>query len=93
MGDKCKPEAEAFRMVAQDIGVTTDACVMFEDSIKNVFAAKDLGMKTVFVRGRDPEQGFATDDKTGETRQVIDCACDALTIDNLKSGAAFLWES
>ena len=26
MGDKCKPEAEAFRMVAQDIGVTTDAC-------------------------------------------------------------------
>lgn len=90
MGDSCKPEARSFNAVVEDVGTTCEECVMFEDSIKNVVAAKQLGMKTVFVRGRDPEQGFT--DESGETQQVIDCACDALTIGNLEQGAPFLWK-
>ena len=91
MGDMCKPEIAAFNKVIDDIGVKADTCVMFEDSIKNVVAAKSMGMKTVFVRGRDPEQGLQEDKDSGKTVKVIDCACDCLTIENLKEGASFLW--
>ncbi len=89
MGDMCKPEEAAFNKVIEHIGAKADECVMFEDSIKNVVAASGMGMKTVFVRGRDPEQGFV---KEGDSeRKVIDCACDKLTIDNLKEAESFLW--
>ena len=87
MGDLCKPEEAAFQKVCDDVGAKADECCMFEDSIKNVIACKAMGMKTIFVRGRDPEQGG---DGNKEVK-VIDCACDALTIDNLKEGASFLW--
>jgi putative hydrolase of the HAD superfamily len=87
MGDMCKPEEAAFQKVIDDIGVAATNCVMFEDSIKNVVAAKAMGMKTIFVRGRDPEQGGDGADGT----KVIDCACDCLTVENLKVGADFLF--
>ena len=89
MKDTCKPESVAFQKVAEDVGVDLKECVMFEDSIKNVVAAKGLGMRTVFVRGRDPEQGANA--KEGSPEKVIDCACDSLTLANLKDKAGFLW--
>jgi putative hydrolase of the HAD superfamily len=50
----CKPQREAFEKVFTDLGRDVDPrrCVMFEDSMKNVKAAKSFGMTTVFVRTR-----------------------------------------
>lgn len=47
----CKPEAEAFEIVLKACGVEASECVMVEDSMKNVRAAKALGMKTILVAG------------------------------------------
>lgn len=46
----CKPEPAAFRKVLKGIGCDDPTkAVMFEDSMKNVRAAKGIGMKTVLV--------------------------------------------
>merc|ERR1712216_178607 len=56
MGDDllplCKPQIAAFEAVLAKVGVEPGECVMVEDSMKNLRAAKELGMKTVLVRGR-----------------------------------------
>ena len=51
-GDVCKPQAEAFRMVMEDCGAKAESSAMFEDSLRNVVAAKELGMTTVFITCR-----------------------------------------
>jgi len=51
LGDICKPQAEAFSNVLNDIGVSPSNCVFFEDSVKNLIAGKMLGMSTVLVQG------------------------------------------
>mmetsp|Transcript_21006 Transcript_21006/g.43819 ORF Transcript_21006/g.43819 Transcript_21006/m.43819 type:complete len:255 (-) Transcript_21006:19-783(-) len=46
----CKPEPAAFRKVLEGIGCDDPSkCVMFEDSMKNVRASKEVGMKTVLI--------------------------------------------
>eukprot|EP00908_Phaeocystis_cordata_P002500 Transcript_12716.p1 GENE.Transcript_12716~~Transcript_12716.p1 ORF type:complete len:277 (-),score=99.82 Transcript_12716:255-1025(-) len=50
-GGACKPEAAAFQAVFDACGVRAEECVMLEDSMKNVRAAKALGMRTVLVTG------------------------------------------
>lgn len=48
----CKPEKEAFEKVLDSIGVKNPSeCIMVEDSMKNIRAAKELGMRTVFISG------------------------------------------
>ena len=47
----CKPEPEAFAKVFAAVGAVPSRCVMFEDSIKNIRTARDLGMTTVLVSG------------------------------------------
>uniref|UniRef100_A0A7S2EBJ4 Uncharacterized protein n=1 Tax=Trieres chinensis TaxID=1514140 RepID=A0A7S2EBJ4_TRICV len=48
----CKPEPESFERVFKAVGVKRpEECVMVEDSMKNVRAAKALGMRTVLVAG------------------------------------------
>jgi putative hydrolase of the HAD superfamily len=49
----CKPEAAAFQVLFDRLGVTDPStqCVMVEDSMKNIRQAKRLGMKTVLVYG------------------------------------------
>ena len=61
MGDYCKPEKEAFEKVLAALPVLEDEgeegregeggreVVFFEDSFKNLMAAKELGMKTVLI--------------------------------------------
>ena len=49
MGDSCKPELEAFRAVQQAVGIDFARTAFFEDSVKNLAAAKALGMTTVLV--------------------------------------------
>ena len=44
-----KPEAGGFRHILQREGLVAKRCVMVEDSLPNLRAAKKLGMKTVWV--------------------------------------------
>ncbi len=45
----CKPEKEAFEKVLEKVGVKdASECIMVEDSMKNIRAAKDLGMVSFF---------------------------------------------
>ena len=66
----CKPQREAFEKVFADLGRDVDPrrCVMFEDSMKNVKAAKSFGMTTVFVRTRG--ESVLDDD--------VEACCDAV---------------
>jgi len=48
----CKPEKEAFEKVFDAVGVKDPSeCIMVEDSMKNIRAAKSLGMYTVLIAG------------------------------------------
>ena len=59
MGDTCKPEEGAFARVLEASGARAATSAMFEDSLRNVIAAKKLGMTTVFIRCEDEEVGLA----------------------------------
>ena len=59
MGDTCKPEDAAFARVLEACGAEAATSAMFEDSLRNVIAAKKLGMTTVFIRCEDEEVGLA----------------------------------
>lgn len=48
----CKPEAEAFQVVFNDLSVRAEECVIVEDSMKNIRRSKDLGLKTVLIAGK-----------------------------------------
>lgn len=46
MGDVCKPEETAFRKIIAASGIEPTRTAFFEDSVKNLAAAKTLGMTT-----------------------------------------------
>ena len=53
----CKPDAGSFLAVLASVGARPEECVMVEDSMKNVRAAKALGMRTILVVGRGGRGG------------------------------------
>lgn len=78
----CKPEKEAFDMIFERVGVTADECVMVEDSMKNIRKAKELGMKTLLVKGRPSDQTSASElTKPGDAPVESDPAVDAVIED------------
>lgn len=79
-GDVCKPQAEAFRMVMEDCGAKAESSAMFEDSLRNVVAAKELGMTTVFITCGDAEIGAA---EMGEGFDVTTVADAVIPDDSL----------
>jgi len=92
----CKPEAEAFRKVLEAVGASPEECVMLEDSMKNIRAAKKLGMRTVLVSGSgsgDAASSEAT--KPGDAPVASDTAVDVViaTIGELRTTLPRLWES
>ena len=72
----CKPQREAFEKVLADAGVDASRCAMFEDSMKNVKAAKALGMRTIFVRTRG-ERAPSEEDVRLYCDAVVDSIVDA----------------
>jgi FMN phosphatase YigB (HAD superfamily) len=48
----CKPDKASFEFVLKTIGAKPEETIMVEDSMKNVRAAKALGMRTILVLGR-----------------------------------------
>ena len=81
-----KPSPEAFEAVLTDLGVTDRRrAVLFEDSFKNLRAARAVGMTTVFVTGETAtREGVAFDDEGGVGTDVADAVIDALTLAELR---------
>ncbi len=52
VGYYCKPYREAYEHVLDVLGVPGPACIMVEDSARNLVAAHELGMTTVLVDGQ-----------------------------------------
>lgn len=83
----CKPQKEAFEKVLAHLGdVDPRRCVMFEDSVKNLKTAKELGMKTVFIKTRGEEPSV-------EDLAQFDVAIDSLhDVDTLMEKMPELFE-
>lgn len=92
----CKPEEEAFRSVLERVGARPEECVMVEDSMKNVRAAKALGMKTVLVTGKKGrssevvEETRVGDDPDG-TDESVDVSVEVVA--EMREAIAGLWKS
>lgn len=59
----CKPDKASFEFVLKSIGANFEECVMVEDSMKNVRAAKALGMHTILVAGKGSLQASSAEEK------------------------------
>ena len=53
----CKPDPGSFQFVLDKVGVAPEECVMVEDSMKNIQAAKSIGMKTILIVGKGRKRG------------------------------------
>ena len=85
----CKPQPEAFEKVLETIGCVNRAeAVMFEDSMKNIRAAKACGMRTVLIDAGD------TPSFQGDSPDAADPAVDVVLrqANELKDRLPCLWE-
>ena len=98
----CKPEPKAFQVIFDKVGVRPEECVMVEDSMKNIRAAKKLGMKTVLVTGKGRMQNressladAAEATKPGDAPLVTDPAVDVAieTVEEMRAVLPGLWET
>ena len=101
----CKPEKEAFQKVFDAMGVTDPSeCVMVEDSMKNIRAAKELGMATLLIAGigRMNKKGGNNSDaladaaeatKAGDAPDTKDPAVDVCieSVKEMKTAVPGLW--
>lgn len=62
----CKPDRGSFDFVLGRIGKKPEECVMVEDSMKNIRAAKSLGLKTILVCGEGRKGGRRAHDGRDE---------------------------
>lgn len=68
-----KPNPEAFRLIAFELGCRPDHCVLVDDQIKNLRGAANAGLKTMhFVQERFPK----SDDFTAEVLSRLDSLND-----------------
>lgn len=88
--DAPKPKPEAFRSTLDKIGVTDPSrAVIFEDSLKNAKAAKQLGMKVVFVTGETCDAEGA---ELGEIDAVADAVIASVSLPELVKAMPELWK-
>lgn len=68
MGDVCKPQKESFELVLTDLGISAQNILYFEDSVKNLRTAEELGLQCVLINSETAnEEGVsitATDDNS-----------------------------
>ncbi len=75
----CKPEPAAFEKVLGAIGAAAHECVFVDDSMKNIRAAKALGIGTVLVTGLGTGDAAASEaTKPGDAPVANDPAADAV---------------
>ncbi len=67
----CKPEVDAFQKVFDAIGVKDPSeCMMIEDSMKNIRAAKNLGMATLLIAGIGRLSGTRRNDALADAAEA-----------------------
>lgn len=88
-----KPHKEAFQTVLDAVGSSAHRSVMFEDSMKNVRACSELGIRTVLIKeansnasGEAAMFGDAADEKDSSVDFVMG------DIGEMKATLATLWE-
>lgn len=74
----CKPQPAAFEAVLSSVGCeSAQKAVMFEDSMKNIRAAKSVGMKTVLV---NPKHGsHDVGDAPDEADDAVDITLESIS--------------
>ena len=55
---KAKPDPLAYQQVLTSLGVTGSACIMVEDSPRNLIPAKDMGMTTILIGNQGQTQAI-----------------------------------
>ena len=91
----CKPEAAAFQKVLDAVGSTAARSVMFEDSMKNVRAAKAMGMATVLLTGMAAATGQGVDaTKKADQPDAEDPAVDVTlaVVGEIREKIPSLWQ-
>eukprot|EP00873_Tetraselmis_striata_P027315 jgi/Tetstr1/447579/TSEL_034956.t2 len=99
MGDMAKPQLEAFEKVLSHIGASADTSVMFEDSLKNIAACRQLGLGTVFITSDDPEQGVseaaglagASPAADEAVQSLADAVVSKCSVEQLREAMPGLW--
>lgn len=88
----CKPEPAAFEKIFENIGhPSPETCIMVEDSMKNIRAAKKLGMKTILIRGKSESGRILPDDRPEANDPAVDCSME--TIEEILSALPGLWQT
>ncbi len=67
-----KPSPEIFQLAAKKLGVKPENCVVIEDAIAGVTAAKRAGMKCVAVTNSHPRQSLKNADMVVDTLEKVD---------------------
>lgn len=90
---ECKPQPEAFSKVLRALGAEPQRTVMFEDSMKNVRACRELGMRTVLIDETMGEGSGGEARLLGDVAQREDPAVDVALehIGQLRSRVPELW--
>ena len=66
-----KPSPQGFLLAAQKLGVEPKDCIVIEDAIAGVAAAKRAGMKCIAVTNTHPRESLAEADLTVDTLEEI----------------------
>ena len=93
----CKPEAEAFKCIFDKLEamdnqtkIRPEECIMVEDSMKNVRAAKALGMKTILITGSKEEHRILEEDAPLTDDPAVDVAFQ--TVEEMATKLPGLWK-
>ena len=60
MGSVCKPQAESFELVLADLGIESQNILYFEDSVKNLRTAEQLGLQCVLINSETANEEGVT---------------------------------
>ena len=77
--DSCKPEINAFEKIKKLTGFEYGRTVFFEDSVKNLAAGKQLGMRTVLIKSETTQEEGKRDDGFQPDHTI-----DAVTVEEMR---------
>ena len=67
-----KPDPEVFLLAVDKLGAAPADCIVIEDAVAGVRAAKDAGMKCIAVTTTNPTEALAQADQVVESLHLVD---------------------
>lgn len=81
MGDICKPQKESFELLFDELQLSPKDMIYFEDSVKNLCTAQQLGMECVLINSPTAgEEGSTIVPTADEYRCSIDGFSEPITV-------------